>query len=149
MCECLCDKCAGRPKAIDLMGPSSHSHLIFSRAARQFSSFPYRRRNISEKEEEHRRSREERRGRAWMAGYRQRERKPEKKSLSRFTINDWSFLLREGRKRERESRELGTVTAKQGAVETALHFLNHCQPYENIRNEYFTEITQIVPKFPC
>lgn len=52
MCECLCDECAGRPKAIDLMGPSSHSHLIFTRAAKQFSSFLYRKTNISGKEKE-------------------------------------------------------------------------------------------------
>ncbi len=35
---------------------------------------------------------------------------------------------------------------EQGAVETELHF--HCKPYENIRNEFSTEIPLIVPDFP-
>lgn len=59
MCDCLCDKCTGRPKAIDMMGSSSHGHLIFSRAAKQFSSFLYKKRSISGKEEEERERRED------------------------------------------------------------------------------------------
>ena len=66
-----------------------------------------------------------------------------------YRLSEHSLAIEEGLHRQtwlsREDRLRAHCT--QNEVETELHFLSTCQMYDNIRDPYFPQITQIHTEF--
>ena len=72
-----------------------------------------------------------------------------RRTLTKYRLSEHNLAEEVGRHREtwlpREERLCSYCD--QGAVETELHFLTHCNKYEGVRDQYFTKTVKIFPDF--
>ncbi len=73
----------------------------------------------------------------------------QRKLLTKYRLSEHSLSVETGRhKQSWRARELRLCShCTEGLIEDEMHFLTECSKYKHIRDTYFTQIAQIVPKF--
>ena len=72
-----------------------------------------------------------------------------RRTLTKYRLSEDHLAVEVGRHRPTwlPRQERLCSHCDQGAVETELHFLIHCNKYEGLRDQYFTKIINIFPDF--